>query len=342
MPDYIVTSFYADAPGEESRYAQVTGMASSSARFHQVYYRCVAVLMASSRQQNPGARHLFVCNRRPLPTVDGVDLGRFLQERGVELAVLPMTYAPPPGYCSAWRATFYMLDVVEHLAQLLGPDDTGLVLDCDCLCLRSLQPLSQLIRAHGLLTYREDYPLAEDINGLSRLSRIPVFEELSGRRITQAPPHVGGELLGLAGSHAAAFVAALREVWQEQLRRLTAGRAVLPTEEHLFSYLAWRDALPVGEANRHCRRVWTSLRHSRARPADLDLALWHLPSEKQAGLRRLWRELIRGGGPLHGVPGPDHVAALARRCGIPHRGPEKLVRDLVRQLGAHAARRWRG
>jgi len=326
--DLVVTSFYADSPGEESQYNQVHGLPSSCAGFHRVYYRCIMALMASSVQCNPRARHLVVCNVEHLPTVDGIDCNEFLAHLGVEVVTLPLTFAAPPGYSASWRACFYLLDVLLYLARVLAPDDAALVMDCDCVCVRNLDEAFAESRSAGSLFYLADYPPDTEINGLSRMARRAIFEEAAGYQTCEVPVHVGGEFLGLSGRSAAAVASACRDIWIQQLRRFSEGRSVLPTEEHILSYAAWRLGLDVGGADKYCRRIWTSYGYTTSAKSDLSLAVWHLPAEKQYSLRRLWLALARNRGPLSGPMRAQRLGDLARRCGIPQRSAGKRMLDL--------------
>ncbi len=329
MQNYIVSSFYADSPGEESNYPGVQGLRSSSRAFHRVYYRCLMTLMASSVQCNRGARHVFVHNRKTLPIIDGVDCSEFLAALGVDVVTVPMTFAAPEGYSASFRATFYLLDVVEHVSRMMSTADAAILLDCDCLCVHSLDCAFREIREKGSLLYLADYPPDTDINGVSRAVRSHVFEEMSGRSSEEPQLHVGGEFLGLDRATACAVSRLCRDAWDEQLRRHTAGQQVLPTEEHVLSYVAWLLYLPIGGANRYCRRIWTSLRYRTATEADLSLPVWHLPAEKHYGLRRLWLALAQGRGPLLGDGRGNRLTELARYCGIPRRSLGKWIHDLT-------------
>ncbi len=261
--------------------------------------------------------------------INGVDCRRFLADLGVDIVTLPMTYAAPRGYCEAWRAAFYLFDVLEHMASVMDPNDAAVLLDCDCLCVGALDDAFADTRAHGTLTYLEESDPDADINGLSLATRRLILEEMVGHSIDSVPVHVGGEFLGVTGESASELARTIHGTWEEQLRRYSEGRSVLTTEEHVLSCAAWRLGLQVGGADQYCRRIWTSLRYVTSSERDLALAVWHLPAEKHYSLRRLWLALARGRGPLAGTAAPNRLATLARYCGIPRRGAGKWIRDVA-------------
>ena len=75
----ISTWIYLDSPTESSEYPQV-GKGSHLHDFQKVYWRCVAVFFALSKQHNPESRHVLFSNKKAeeLPVVDGLDLKQFL------------------------------------------------------------------------------------------------------------------------------------------------------------------------------------------------------------------------------------------------------------------------
>jgi hypothetical protein len=84
-----------------------------------------------------------------------------------------------------------------------------------------------------------------------------------------------------------------------------------------------------GGANDIIRRIWTNFQAANARPADLDLALWHLPAEKKFGFRRMWQAIEASATPPTALSAETLNAMTRRFMGVPQRGPRKTALDLT-------------
>lgn len=173
----IATWLYAEREGEESFYPQVGGRPSSP-WFQAVYWRCVAIFYATAARTSPKARRVFWTNAPFIPDVDGYDLGVFLNDLAVEVATRPFTFQPPRGYYDAWQNQFYVLDLVEALAERLGPEDVAVLLDSDCIWTQPVDLLADAAREHRALTF--DVGLGEDEmqNGLTRRDMGAIYADL--------------------------------------------------------------------------------------------------------------------------------------------------------------------
>src|SRR4051812_18468728 len=113
MTHVIASWLYADAPGEDGHYPQVRGR-SSSTKFHDVYLRCLAVGMATSVRNNPGARHVVVVNTdRVWQSPTGAQTRSLLSDLSVSVQMAPFAHRPPSGWHHAWQNQFYLFDVIE-------------------------------------------------------------------------------------------------------------------------------------------------------------------------------------------------------------------------------------
>ena len=316
-----------DAEGEESQYPQVGGV-SSSASFLDVYWRCVALFFASSSRHNPDAQHKLFVNRPDVPDIGSFKTGAFLKKLGVEVVVVPFTYAPPPDYYSAWRSTFYLLDVIKHISAVSQPGEQHLVTDSDCLFIKNAQSLAQAINQYGLLTYDTQFPPEEDANGLSRLGLRALYEDLDGCTISEIPGYCGGDIFAGTSAGIQQFSAAIDPVWKESLERHARHESHFNTEEHFLSYLAYKLGYAVGTANPFISRIWTGRKYQTAKLSDFDLTLWHLPAEKKYGLRRLFSAMTQPDSRFWTVPVGDEFARyVASYMGIPKSSMIKKSRD---------------
>ena len=340
----IATWLYAEREGEESFYPQVVGQgAPSSTRFQAVYWRCVATFFATAARTSPDARLVFYTNAPAVPDVDGHAVGALLAALGVEVVERPFTYVPPDGYYGAWRNQFYVLDLLDALAETLGDDDVGVLLDSDCVWTRPADALAEATRRHGALTL--DVGLGEDEwqNGLTRREMGAIYADLDGAPVGPPPPYIGGEIQAATGAAMRQITETAREVWEEMLRRHEAGRPKFNEEAHLLSYVYRRLGIAEGTANAFVDRIYTSLKDGKTvRPEHVDLMLWHLPNEKRYGYRRLFPDVMDRGSWFWTMPvGDAWRQRLGRFLGVPRRTPAKAVLDVGAAVRDKVAGRFR-
>jgi hypothetical protein len=324
----ISTGMCSDAEGEESYYSQVGGVSSSSS-FLKVYWRCVALFFASSVRHNPTAQHKLFVNRPGVPDIDAFKTDEFLSSLGVEVVVVPFTYAPPPDYYGAWRNTFYLLDIIKHISATSQPGEQYMIADSDCLFVKSADNFVSAINQHGLLTYDTQFPPEEDANGLTRLGLQALYQEMSGQPVPETPGYCGGDFLAGTAEAMQKFAAEIDPIWEVSMQRHTDHQVHFNTEEHLMSYVVYKLGYPVGAANPFISRIWTGRKYQTARPSDFELTLWHTPAEKKYGLRRLFQVMTQKDSRFWTVePGDEFARYVAPFLGIPQRSLLKRTQDL--------------
>ena len=324
----VATWLYAERPGEESVYPQVGGR-SSSTWFQAVYWRCVAIGFASAARVAPASRRVLFTNVDAVPDVDGHDLGAFLDGLGVERVVRPFTYAPPPGYYGSWRNQFYVLDLVDALAETLADDDVGVLLDSDVVWTQPPDALAEAVRQHGALTFDVGLGPDEWQNGLTPREMGALYAELDGQPMDAVPPYLGGEIVAATGATMRRLAAAAGPVWDEMLRRHARDRPRFNEEAHLLSYLYHRLGIPSGTANAFLDRIYTSLKDGKTvAPRHAALMLWHLPNEKRYGLRRLFPDVLDPRSWFWTDEPARWRRRLGRTLGVPRRTAAKAVLDV--------------
>lgn len=271
---------------------------------------------------------------------------------GVTVVTLPFTYEPPAGYYEAWRNQFYVFDVITHLSATLADEEVGVLLDSDCFWLHPADALVAATRRHGLLTYDIGLPPGWPQNGLTREDMQALYAELLAAPVPLLPPYLGGEFFAGSGRWARRLAAEFPALWATLLERHRRGLPHFNEEAHALSFLYYKLGITAGTANPYVKRLYTALlRRNNAAPADYGLTLWHLPTEKRFGIRRLFEKAVDPDSAFWHTPlGPPFAAYLGRHLGVPRRTLRKLVLDVrdaaaqkgspgrvVRALG-HAAR----
>lgn len=338
----IATRMYCEPPGEESYYPQVGGLSSSNA-FQATYWRCIALLFASSVRHNPLAKHQLFTNAGILPVVDDLDMGVFLKELNVEVVNLPISYLPPQGYFDAWRSVFYILDALKYTAERAEAGQNFLFTDMDCLFVAPATSISRAIDDNGLLLYDPGFSPDEDTNGITRRDMAAIYQELGTACLNSLPISYGAEIIAASGEVIQKIAPEIDPLWQACLERFAAGKAKFNTEEHFLSYIYYKLGYYGGTANPFIARIWTGRKKKTAQESDFALTIWHVPAEKKYGLRRLFNDMRQPNSRFWDVePGVEFAKYAAGYLGIPQNSRVKRTQDtldaLLWRIQGHLAR----
>lgn len=316
----ISTWFYAEPEGEESTYSQVGGI-SSSDQIQHLYWRCLAVLFATSYRYNPGATHILFSNTITPPVVDGINIGDFLETLGVEIVEVPFTFKSPSGYYGAWRNQFYVFDIIKKLKERFA-HETTVVLDSDCVWIGNAAQIEIALVKNDVLTYAYSYPPEWNINGLTRVQMKTLFSDMLGIPISYLPIYCGGEIFAASPDGLSQIHNQLDGLWDEQLNRHEKGLLKCNEEAHALTYLYYNLGYPLGTANPFIKRIWTGLpwNYRSDLPEDYGLTIWHLPAEKRWGFKRLFNEITNIESEFWSFPpGPNLTKYLGEKLCVNHR-----------------------
>lgn len=326
----LATGFVIDQPAEGTSFPSAGGN-SADPRVQAVYWRCIVGLFASAHFTNPHQRLALFTNAHP-PRVDKLDMVAILAGYGVEIHIVPLKARLAPGTTQLWGNVLYFHDIMEYLVEREDADLRIAIVDSDVLVTRPLHPLFALLDDHEFAGYivTQTDPL-EVVNGLSvremdRISR--AFGATGGEMAL----HFGGELFMATCAawqrHRALFAAMV----DDALSGTGVARSII-TEEHILSIAFAVLRGKVAHANHLIKRIWTSPRYSSVAPGDERLLLWHLPAEKRYGLRDVYKMLRKAGFPAT-LDLYTFRAMAMKFCGVPRKGPGKVIHDGIRQLAA--------
>jgi len=313
--------FYRESEAEESTYAQMWGR-SSSDEFQAAYWRSLAVSLRTCRWFNPNINFAVYLNRADLPVVDSVPLRDLFEELHVETRVMPWRRRPP-AKLATWGCVLFQLDVLEHLSQTeRGP---CLFLDVDTVWRRSVASLWEAVERYGLVTYDLETETDDDCNGLSPRAIAEIAHRYRPSFHDDRVLYAGGEFLAATPAALRNVAVGIAELWPSVFADMAHGIPTFSREEHFLSavYALTGDANSVG--NQFIRRIWTGYGYFDARTGDSDLMIWHLPSEKRFGFRKMFRDIQRGRVPAVNTDG--YSSYLGRTMGVPRRRISKVLRD---------------
>ena len=336
MTTQIATWFVRDDEADATFFPQI-GLSSSASAAHQIYWRCTAVFFASSLAKNPHYKHCFYTNC-DLPTIDGVDFAKLFDGWDIEVVHLPVRHRLPAGKVESWGNQFYVFDVLDHFASS-RLEERLILLDSDCLWLRSADEMSLSIDRHGALTLplgHDEHAQSEPINGLTR-EGMARFLCSHGGPVLNRIEYCGGEILAVNRDTAGRICTHAQRLWPQ----IIDGAPDAPREEaHLLSVIYALEGLAMGSADSFIRRMWTTFRHNNLKASDADLSIWHLPAEKRTGFAELFALICarphldpRFDADAIGLDFPAYCKAM----GWPNRGPKKLARDLALKFKEKAA-----
>lgn len=324
---YICTWIYCEQPGEESHYPQVGGK-SSSLSFQAVYWRCVVVYFASSLKNNPDAHHVLFTNIDKAPNIGTFSVTDFLTQNSIEMVTLPFTYQTPPGYFGEWRNQFYMFDILKYLAHIQEDERQYLILDSDCVWVKSASRILTELNRHPVLTYEPEQPFEEVINGLNRLDMKLLYEELNQQSVPRLPLYFGGEWFAASVMEIRKIYGEFETLWPILLERFAKQQPKFNEEAHALSYIYHKLDYPERTANPFFKRVWTSPYLYDACSRDLKLDVWHVLSEKRYGIKRLFEQVKDPNSLFWRVPaGEPFLRYAAQHLGIPRKTPRKVILD---------------
>lgn len=320
----LATWFHQDNATEWGSYAQVRGSSDNPA-VHLVYKRVLCVYFHLARVfVGPDIPLVLVTNADDLGYVDGRRVADVLEVLNVQVLRRQFGARPPDNWYRTWRNQFYVIDAVDAIAGQMGGIDGIVLTDADCLVRGSLTEISRQIMTDGSLAYVLPFEPEHSENGLRVADLSCLAQELGW---PSPVGYCGGEFIGLRADRFAAFLKGMRAVQAMSTAAFEEGRLHAREEAHMWSLTAaLLGANPAGD--RFIRRIWTSAQYRDVLESDQKRPLWHTPSEKMTGIRRIWSRHtrhLRNAGQLGDPAVLRHD--LRRLIGVPDLSASKRVTD---------------
>ncbi len=314
-------------------YPQVGG-STQTREVQEIYWRCIYCFYTFAKRfvgGDPSIRLALFTNVATLPTVGSVDLDSELAALGVEVYCIPYNWKPDTRR-KQWFNQFYLFDILDCFDKFLEDSDSCILVDCDTLIVRSFAPVAEALRNSGTLLIDVDVGVDEEVSGLTRNHAAEISRYLTGIRPSEPPPYFGGEFYGLDRETLRATMALAASAYPKNNDLARRGQPYFSDEAYFFSFLMWQLGHCHANANQFARRIWTSQKLNNTKRSDMDLFLWHVPSEKLYGLEKIFTDLTSGAVDLWALDDAEVRQYAARRLGVGGFYPRKYFGHVMRAL----------
>lgn len=188
-----------------------------------------------------------------------------------------------------WGIVQYRYDVMKRLCEMLEDNDKVVMLDTDIVCVGELNQVFDELETRMLLyDVQHNYELVDRRNICNNYRKI--YQDIVGDNII----HYGGEFIGANGRN-------LRILFDMSVEVMKASGNVKDlvnfNDEHITSIAIdklW-NKIRVNNANAYICRYWTARKFylTGTNYCYNPVVLWHMPVEKDRGIRYLY-EKVRG------------------------------------------------
>lgn len=313
--DRLAVAYHVD----DSYYPNVGPVGGSGATpgAQRTYWSNLLVLAASVRRWGSPDLVFEVHTNTAPPD----DLAPHLDALSVERRPTPFDREPPRDYAERYRASFYLFDVLEDLVDRMEDGDRAAIVDPDCVFIDDVDRLWRRVDRDGVVVHHIEQPAGLVRHGQSRASLGTIFADEHGGEPTE-PVWIGGELLGFGPETGRTLADLAGEGWERSLARYADDRPYLMSDEHVHTYVFWRLGRSEGNAGDLVARLYTNT-HPLPRTVSKDprgvecrLALWHLPGEKEVGLKQLLPAAILPDGALLSLEDEPYRELVGRTLGV--------------------------
>jgi hypothetical protein len=278
------------------------------------YFKCIAVSCHSFRSNNPDMKILLITNL----DIEG-ETNSILKALNVEIVISPFTFNPPAEFGDTFRGCFYFFDALRMLKE------DSLIIDPDVICLGNLKDMSDGFD-NKIAVFNPNFHPDKLINGISPSAAVDIFRGYKKDYKNRSPKHVGGEAIFFPKDSISKFTAEVSRFWDWNVLQAETKLRFLPTEEHIITCI-------IGETDcdslsRYISRIWTTRSYKDIEGDEQDpnrLILWHLPSEKNKGFRRIYDTKIKSNDNLCNLKLTKHYYANVMNL-YPNFGARTLYR----------------
>ncbi len=292
----IISTWYFEQDSDFGGYYPQNSGPAHTKMFRDTYRRCIYVFFASARESNPDSKLVLFLNTAWKTNSSKIsrEVETKLNQLGVEIIVIEYTYGISLTR-SLWKNQFFVLDIIKYAYENWSSNNLLLILDSDIIWnphIDSEDFWSELSQS-GLLTYEIPYSASDEINGLTRVELTSISEAIEQRDI-QLIPYFGGEFIAFDMTIIEQIFQRIKKDYIIHLSRVAEGLPTFTEEAHFLSHVFSKIDHPNHDASRFIKRIWTMvLKFQNSVDSDKSLLLLHLPSEKNYGIRRIYKKSLK-------------------------------------------------
>lgn len=246
----------------------------------KIYMENALVALASAKMHNPEDRVIFVTDKEPDEAIK-----KEFTDAGIENEIVPFdSFLMPDDFM--WAKAFYKLCALYHISRKLQYDNI-LLLDTDTYTAHDFKELWLECR-QGILLYEVGHAYCHH----DREIIFKDYKRLYGSDIK--PVHYGGEFIAGNSKAVESFMNACADVYEDMKRSGFQGEKNAG-DETILSIAAMR-VQGIFPANPYLFRFWTTEFYLTSTLYQANpVCIWHLPAEKDTGMRYLYRYFSRKG-----------------------------------------------
>lgn len=261
----------------------------------QSYFKCIAVSCHSFRMNNPNMKIILITNQK----LEG-EIKSILLALNVDTIITPFSFNPPAEFGGMFKGCFYFFDALKVL------QEDSLIVDPDVICLGNLKHMSDGLNDKIAVFYPNFHP-EKSINGISPSAAADIFKGYKKDYKVLHPKHVGGEAIFFPKDTISRFNAEVSQFWEWNVSQAAKNLPFLTTEEHILTCI-------IGDTDcdtlsGYISRIWTTRTYKDIEGEEKDpdrLILWHLPSEKNKGFRRIYDDNFKSSNDLRNLKLTKH------------------------------------
>lgn len=358
MNTTIATFMAIDTDPEDSAadYPMYRGPRSSSGR-RVSYWKNVITWGATARRCYPDARIVIATNDPDDVDLEIGSLHQTLDALGIERLFVPyVRFKPPPGGSRRYINIFYRFDSLRALVNAPGPENESIYLsDSDAVWVRRLADLDAYLPPQGLAFHSPDMeygPYARFPHNMSRADMGETFRRIDPSYPEPLPAWYGVDFVGGRRASLRQFIADLEAAWNRVLEYIAVqplllanGESFMENDEHIGCYVLNLKHQPITPPDGFFLRLFTLEYTQGPRAVDTSGVIWHVPQEKERGLKLLYVQVLDRHSDFWTVPVemlPDYLGGY---LGVPKRthdlayAPREQLARHVRMVG-RGLRRW--
>lgn len=350
----IATSICIDTDGNDANilYRGLSHKPVASDVRRAIYWRLVTTFCCSSIRCNPNEDHYVYTNDPDEVIIDRINIKKFLKKIGVKIIIVPFQkFVPPIELCESFKNAFYKLEVIAELG--MDENAASLLVDSDCLWHKHNEKLLSTINSDNYILLRDTYEVSdywvEQPHHITRDDMGKVYSEIDPNYPTPYPIWYGGEFIGGKGRNLQAIAHELK-VFMDDLKDrnlnppLSNIRNLFDNEEYVSNFIYNKKIIDIYEAKDFVKRIYTTGRDEpkmkgtamkentyNVDQQDVNIPIWHLPGEKQNGLKFIFQEAINPRSKFWKVPLDEFTTYLGSYVGIPERRKEPAFKRMLSQ-----------